>query len=121
MPEYSVPEYSAPESSVAFCRQLADRFPELRPLLNEHEEFNEEMLPHLFFGDVRRFVEERLDEDEAAQLKPLFDFLEEAYGSGDEAVENVIAVSLLEDLWDRPQIKPLLGSEMSKQYLKYVG
>jgi hypothetical protein len=31
------------------------------------------------------------------------------------------AVSLLEDLWDRPEIKPLLGPEMAKQHSKYVG
>lgn len=116
-----MPEYSAPQSSVALCRELADRFPHLRPLLVEHEEFNEEILPHVFFGDVRRFVEEQLDKGDTSQLKPLFGSLEQAYRRGDEPIENVIAVSFLEDLWDRPEIKPLLGSAMAEQYSKYVG
>lgn len=46
-----MPAYSAPESSIAFCRELADRFPQLQPILIEHEDFNEEILPHVFFGD----------------------------------------------------------------------
>jgi hypothetical protein len=113
-------EYSVPESSIAFCRELAKRFPQLSPLLIEHENDNDEVLPHVFFGDVRRFVEEQLDRGDEAQLKPLFEFFEEAYVKGDEPIENVIAVSLLEDLWDRPEIKPLLGPAMAQQYSKYV-
>ena len=40
--------------------------------------------------------------------------------AGLRTIENVIAVSLLEDLWDRPEIKPLLGPAMAQQYSKYV-
>lgn len=113
-------EYSAPESSVAFCRELAERFPRLRPILIEHEELNEDVLPHVFFGDFRRFVEELLSEGVTAQLKPIFNFLEEAYNRGDDPIENVIAVSFLEDLWDHPEIKPLLGPAMAQQYSHFL-
>jgi hypothetical protein len=41
-------KYQASESSVALSRELANRFPQLRALLVEHEEFNEEVLPCRF-------------------------------------------------------------------------
>lgn len=68
----------------------------------------------------RRFVEELPDQGDTAQLESIFGFLEEAQARGDEPIENVIAVSFLEDLRDRPEIKPLLSSAMAQQYSQFL-
>ena len=38
---------------VSFIRELAEQFSALQPMLNEHVEYLEEVLPHLFLADRR--------------------------------------------------------------------
>jgi hypothetical protein len=96
------------------------RFPALRPLYDEHSRDNyDEILPHVFFGDVTRFVVEALDSGsvEAASIKELLDFLGDAYVRADatnfhEGIRNLIAVSFLEYL-----MFPQNGGEVSAREL----
>jgi len=79
--------------------------PEFGPMIDEHVADNDEVLLHLLFGDLTRFViaaHERGDTDvEHRSLS----FLERALREGDEAVQNVVEVSFVENVgpWDRAQ------------------
>jgi hypothetical protein len=45
------------ESTISFVQDLVRQFQELRNLLKEHQEDNfGELLPHVFLGDVTRYV-----------------------------------------------------------------
>ena len=79
--------------------QLSDG---LSAALDEHLKDNfGELLPHVFFGDVtRRLV--ALSEDGSdlahAELDRVLAFLEDRFDEGDEQIQELIAVSLLENL-----------------------
>jgi hypothetical protein len=115
------------EKSVGFVKQLAAPFPGLAALLDEHikENFGE-VLPHVFFGDVTRYLVSLLlaisgggDLTQRRELCQTLDRLEEGYSRGDEELQELIAVSFLENL-PRPgepgsQIRSMLGPSLSKQ------
>ena len=72
---------------------MAARFPGLAPMLAEHIKDNDEILPHLFFGDVTRYalslVRERKP-DQKPELRMLLDFLEESFSGGNEELQELI-------------------------------
>ena len=114
----------------AFVRQLTDQIPGLVPILREHIADFGEVLPHVFFGDLTRWVltmlERRGSGDLSAAREPqrLLDLLEQAYASGDEELQELISVSFLEHL-PRPEeslaeIRELLGPSLAAQ-LKVIG
>jgi len=123
------------ETTIALVDHLAERFPRLRPILEEHVSDNfGAVLPHLFFGDLTRYAVDlflrsrggsREGMEAGKELRDLLDFLEDVYVRGGDAIEELISVSFLEHLprpneevgWD---IRSLVGPEMSKQ-LEMIG
>lgn len=73
-------------------RDLVDAEPELDSVLQEHLGDNDELLPHLLLGDVTRWLEK--SGPNAAVLA----VLEHHMAAGDDAVQNVVAASFLENL-----------------------
>src|SRR5688572_17197555 len=73
-------------------RDLVDAAPELDAVLQEHLADNDELLPHVLFGDVTRWLGEH--GPNAAVLA----VLEHHMAAGDDDVQNVLAVSFLENL-----------------------
>ncbi|MBW3650414.1 MAG: hypothetical protein KY458_07595 [Actinobacteria bacterium] len=113
------------EAVNALINRLAGRSPRLAALLREHrvENFGD-VLPHVFFGDLTRFIlreycriagERTVDESAmTSELEGLLEELEGAFASGeDEEVSELIAVSFLENLPGRDEegqgIRDLLG------------
>jgi len=91
-------------------RDLVAAAPELEALLREHLVDYEELLPHVFFGDVTRWLEER------GPAPAVLAVLEHHIGAGDEEVQNVVAVSFLEGLGDeavRAALGPRLRAELT--------
>jgi hypothetical protein len=120
------------ERTISFVRSIAARFPRLAPLLEEHIEDNSsEVLPHLFFGDLTRYVLSLLaaatGENEFAprlELRKILEFLEETYASNDQELQELISASFLENL-PRPgeegwQIREMVGPRLSTQ-LRAIG
>lgn len=118
-----------------FIDDLVERFPGLRPVLEEHLSDNfGELLPHVFFGDVTRYIVSRhLDarlhhgsgpEQAREEVRSLLKALETAYVERGEEVEELIAVSFLENL-PRPgepgaDLRECLGPAMTHQ-LRVIG
>ena len=80
----------------AATREFVAALPELETALDEHVRDNDELLPHVFFGDVCRFARHvaRVQDDELARR--LADALERMAASPDGEVVNVIHVSFVE-------------------------
>jgi hypothetical protein len=86
----------------------------LRPFLDDHVAFNNELLPHVFFGDVTRFVVSGFAEhpERRADTEKILVVLEEAMGSPDEDVQNLVSVSFCEKLLGG--MGPRLRAELAK-------
>ena len=94
---------------------LVDEVPGLRPLLREHLQDNDEVLAHVVFGDLTRFVQETALQRGANSpvVANILNFLEDAMSSEDEKVRELVSVSFLENLdHDIPayaEIRAMLG------------
>ena len=118
-------------SDLAYVKDLVARFEFLRPLMDDHLAHYDEILSHLFFGDMTEYIisrhEEALLGDDAAQkeVDQLLAALEEGYVSGDRDVKDLISDSFLENLpwregergWD---LREILGPALSER-LSLIG
>jgi hypothetical protein len=93
-------------------------------MFDEHCEFNDELLPHVLFGDISRWALEtvgtRKGQDAVARL---VDILNNNYREEDDPVSNLIAVSFLENL-DRgtpgcDKIENLLAPPLRHQLIRF--
>jgi hypothetical protein len=115
--------YAMSKQTISFIRSMPARFPGLEPVLTEHVGDNREILPHLFFGDVTRYALSLVRvsrPDQAPELHLLLDFLEESFSSGDRELQELIAVSFLENLQGTgdkgAHIIAMLGPNLTKQW-----
>lgn len=119
-----------------FVEDLVRAVPELKPLYDDHMEFNKELLSHSLIGDVAllvgdglsRFKTHRFDDkvneiDVPAIIGPLMNFLEQGVLTRGELVEEMIVVSFIEPLFNFPgtlaMLKPSLPPTL-KMWVKRV-
>jgi len=99
-----------------FVETLVYRFPMLQEAYAEHLKDYDELLPHVFMGDVTRVVVSAAS-DNSVWLAPLMETLEHELESGPEPVRNVILASFIENLTGSvPAIKallPLMGPRLT--------
>ncbi|HEV2500238.1 MAG TPA: hypothetical protein VGY31_11730 [Terriglobia bacterium] len=107
---------------------LLQSAPELRPLLDEHIQQYDELLPHVFFGDVTRFVMDRVRTEggagnQDAVVRRILGFLEEAMASSDENVQELVSLSFLENLDPSDpayeELKAMLGPNLRRELENY--
>ena len=87
-------------STTEFCKSLVRTCPELEGLLAEHISDYDELLPNVFLGDVTRHVL-----TDGAGRCQIVEYLNKSSSSGDSDVENLIAVSFVENLEDREELE----------------
>lgn len=105
----------------AFVDRLCNAFPAIGRLRSEHLRDNDELLAHLFLGDVARHAISLFESkrDSARQdLMTLCAFIEREYESGTPSVRSLIALGFLENLAGPPErywrIRTVLGPELLK-------
>ena len=109
----------APE--VAFVGALVHAHPLLFDLLQEHLDTYDQLIPHIFMGELENWVEERFRSHGAsdAELVSIFGFLEDSYGDGNPYVDELIFVSFLETLPtpddQLAEIRALAGPKLTEQ------
>ena len=86
------------------CEQLAREFPGIGALLEEHLADNGELLPHVFFGDLTRYVIAG-NRDQAAVVQSL----EDTMSSGVASIEELIGVSFVENIETREELEQALA------------
>ena len=69
----------------------------LAPVLDEHLAENEELLPHVLFGDVTRYASGLARRGELDDLDRLLSDLDGALDDSDDEVDNLICVSFVEN------------------------
>lgn len=99
---------------------LIQKVPELRPLLDSHlhDQFGQ-LLQHVFFGDVTRYVVEQLHSSETDVVQRVLYFLNSAMESSDARVKELVLASFLEniDQNDRSfgQLNSMMGSNLRRE------
>jgi len=82
-----------------FIGVLIDRCPPLLPLLQEHIDTYDELLPHVFLADVTRWVTERYQEDPSdPALNAALGYIDEYFAAGGPEDRELVGVSFLENL-----------------------
>ena len=125
-PRASAASYD-PAMADAACEALINRLvaevPALKPLYDDHVAFNDDLRPHVFFGDVTRFVTDAFaatDPRARADGSKVVRMLKEAMRAPEPGVVNLISVSFLENLLGEPtlpeirrELGPLLTAELA--------
>lgn len=86
--------------------------PELQPVLDEHlEDMSGELLPHLLFGDLTRYVTAAHGQGSGERVNRILQFLEDAIQNGDQYVKDLVAVSFIENIgvWE-PEMASLVAA-----------
>ncbi|MEL7647717.1 MAG: hypothetical protein AAGU76_06465 [Sedimentibacter sp.] len=85
-----------------FANKFVDLFPEYVADLKEHLSDYNEILAHVFFGDLIDIplFELLLTNKNVKQIEKYIDFIEDMYKNGDGDVKNVVEVTILEYLGD---------------------
>ena len=78
--------------------RLIAEVPDFQPVLDEHRHDNEGVLPHVLFGDLTRFVLDARANDDADRVTRSLTFLDRALRDGDDYVQNLVAVSFVENV-----------------------
>lgn len=97
--------------------------PEVQPVLDEHIADNDELLLHLFVARARDFAIAAFDKGNRRLSDRMVAIFERGIREGDEAVENAVAVSFVEDTpwWDTSRQAfvdswpPALRAEVERQ------
>ncbi|WP_078410737.1 DUF7674 family protein [Priestia abyssalis] len=91
-----------------------EHFEEYKPILQEHIDFNGEILNHVFFGECNdHFIKLIEEEKEISKIELLFDFFERMAIQGDDYVKELLSVTILEKLGD--------SKSVLKTAYKYMG
>jgi hypothetical protein len=100
------------ERTIALLDRLVESFPPLKPLFEERLADNfGEVLPHLLVADITRYIiDMSRDPVSDKEVRSLLGVLESEFATGDEDVQELLAVSFLENLPESPQV----GYELRK-------
>lgn len=108
------------EDRFTYVIGLGRRFPELQDMLDEHESYYEEILPHIFFGELTSWIDAQRNAN-GPVLRSLLDDLEHAVHTSSDDVQELIAVSFLENLPSESQVWGMLGPELKAEAARMFG
>ena len=94
-------------------RALKHAAPEIETLETEHVRTYDELLPHVFFGDLTRWMVANHPQPNAISV------MEDFFINGDEPTKNLIAASFVENIEpgaDYDALRNALGPRLRKQW-----
>jgi hypothetical protein len=85
--------------------------PEFAGAIDGHVADYDEVLPHVLFGDLTRFVLDGYQRGDDDLVRRALAFLDSALREGDDAVQNLVGVSFVENVgpWDPDQAHFIAG------------
>ncbi|GIN86752.1 hypothetical protein J6TS2_31380 [Heyndrickxia sporothermodurans] len=94
-------------------------FPEYQSAYNDHIDFNEEFLPHVFFGEtLNEDLPIMLTTGDEEKLQRIFDYIEFVTKNGDIEVQEIITTTILARLGDEPKILKIAFKYMGTETIK---
>lgn len=86
--------------------EFIEKFPEYKQAYYEHIDYYDELLGHVFFGDsINKTLTELLKKnDDIDTIQRYINFINLMYRMGDDAVKNIVIVTILEYLGDDKEV-----------------
>jgi hypothetical protein len=111
------------KTQVEFIEELLQVEPALKAVFGAHICDNDEVLPHVFMGDVTRFIIAAAERKNADSMLPkLINFLEVQLATGGDEIENLISVSFIENLTGEVEaisvLIPMMGPCLRKEIMR---
>ena len=102
--------------------EFLDVFPEYNEYFDKHMEDYGELLLHIFYAEVINnplfdLLKNNIDSE---QIKKYVRFIEYMWSRGDERVQNVVDVTILERLSDDIDVWNNLGAYISEEFRNYI-
>jgi hypothetical protein len=118
------PDKAKPD--VLYVEDLIASVPALQQLYEEHLHENDTLLPHVFFGEITRYVISKVCEAQHDHsIGRLLNELEKGVEKGPEAVRDLIRASFVENLCGETDaikaLKPLMGEKLKFDVLAMCG
>jgi hypothetical protein len=102
-------------NNTSFIEELLQKVPPLKNIYDEHLNENDTLLPHVFMGDVTRFViAEAANPKRQETITSLLEYLEEGIQTGSDEVRELILVSFVENLTGETKMLQLLKALMGQ-------
>jgi hypothetical protein len=97
-------------------------FPECKHLYSEHINDYGELLEHVFYSEVINHPLSELlkTNKDTAQIQKYINFVELMWSQGDETVQNVVDVTILEYLSDDEGVWKQFGTYISDNFRNYI-
>lgn len=106
-------------NQLSFVDRLVKNVPELASLLEEHLKDYNEVLPHVFMGDVTRFARFQVTGSKLSEQGQLIlEVLEEGMLSGNPDLAELISVSFLENLAPARRAGSVVINSLNPELLK---
>jgi hypothetical protein len=112
---------------VIYTEELIRSVPALQQIYRAHLQENDELLPHVFFGEVTRFVvtEARKAAAHDSSIARLLHEFEKGLEEGPEEVRELISVSFVENLCGEREavkvLKPLMREKLKSKLATICG
>jgi hypothetical protein len=108
----------------SLIEKLVSISPNLEELYREHIDDYDELLPHVFMGEItRNLVEEFSKSTISEEALEVLHTIESSFVNGGDSIEELISVSFVENLVGlNPQedaIRRYLGKALTKELAKY--
>lgn len=89
-------------SAEYFARMLGEQFPEFRGAYEKHLESYEEFLGHIFFGETLLSILLPLlkTNRDRERIRQYIYYIENMYANGDDYVQNIVGVTIVENFGD---------------------
>ena len=88
---------SVPMTPIDFVSRVRAADPRLNAVVDEHLADNDELLPHLLVADLRRCAEAAHESEDFDLRDIVLTLMDSALADADEALDNAVAVSFVED------------------------
>lgn len=89
-------------NQINLIQKVTSKFPFLECVLQEHIRAYDEIIPHVFFGELTRFIVNMAKTSKLTgnfnNLDNILKYLEEVYKSKEQDLRNLIEVSFIENL-----------------------
>lgn len=102
-----------------FARELVAHAPDLRAVYEEHLKDCGELLPHVFMGEVTRFLLEN-SRDRPDRVERVLAYFECALMTGVEDAEELLVVSFAENLLGEQEALARMGSRFGRHTRRLV-
>ncbi len=109
-------------SKEEFAEKFCLLFPEKKDFLDEHYNDYDELIGHIYFADLlsEPLIDMITNQYDEYLISKYCSLIEDMWLNGDEAVVNIVEVTILERLSDDKKVWNNFGKYISNDFIRYI-